>query len=142
MTITALNPFGQSLQMLYARELEIIELVEPDVVVFHGVHVARSAARDYEKYFRELYNQLLHLKSKGITIFRTGICIDNYHCDAETSIADVTYRFNRVVKESGEVDVKIIVYRRFRDPLILPGEVLKECVSEWVDAIKNKLVHS
>jgi circadian clock protein KaiC len=142
MTITALNPFGQSLQMLGARELEIIELVEPDVVVFHGVHVARSIARDYGKYFKELYNELLYLKSKGVTVFRTGICIDNYHCDAETSIADVTYRFNRVVKESGEVDTKIIVYRRFKDPVILPGEVLRECVSEWVDAIKNKLVRS
>jgi circadian clock protein KaiC len=142
MTITALNPFGQSLPMLYARELEIIELVEPDVVVFHGVHVSRSTTRDYGKYFKELYNELMYLKSKGITVIRTGICIDNYHCDAEASIADVTYRFNRVVKESGEVDVKIIVYRRFRDPVILPGEVLKECVSEWANAIKNKLVRS
>jgi circadian clock protein KaiC len=142
MTITALNPFGQSLPMLAARELEIIELVKPDVVVFHGVHISRSTTRDYVKYFKELYNQLLYLKSRGITVFRTGICINNYHCDAETSIADVTYRFNRVVKESGEVDVKIIVYKRFRDPAILPGEILKECVSEWVDAIKNKLVRS
>jgi circadian clock protein KaiC len=142
MTITALNPFGQSLQMLHARELEIIELVEPDVVVFHGVHVSRSITRDYGKYFKELYNQLLYLKSKGVTVFRTGICIDNYHCDVETSIADVTCRYNRVVKESGEVDTKIIVYRRFRDPVLLFGEVLKECVSEWIDAIKSKLVHS
>jgi len=142
MTITALNPFGQSLPMLAARELEIIELVEPDVVVFHGVHVSRSTTRDYGKYFKELYNQLLYLKSKGITVFRTGICVNNYHCDAETSIADVTYRFNRVLRGSGEIDAKFIVYRRFRDPVILPGEVLRECVSEWIDAIKNKLVRS
>lgn len=138
--ITALNPFGQSTSEIYSRELSLIEVVKPNLVVFHGVHVAREMI-EYKDYIRELYNELLYLKSKNILVIRIGSCIDESRCMSEASIADVTYKLELTRTDTG-FDKRLIVYRRFREPCVLPGSVLDECVGEWRDLIRRVYLKS
>jgi len=136
MDITALNPFGSSITELVGRELAMIESVKPDLVVFYGVHVARRSS--HSKFLRELFNQMLYLKSRGIVVFRIGSCISEEDCSSEASIADITYWFRRGVRNDGSVSEWIEVYRRFRRPKILPGNIIDECVGEWSSIIRQE----
>jgi hypothetical protein len=136
MDITALNPFGSSITELVGRELAMIESVKPDLVVFYGVHVARHSF--HSKFLRELFNQMLYLKSRGIVVFRIGSCISEEDCSSEASIADITYWFRGGVRNDGSVSEWIEVYRRFRRPKILPGNIIDECVDEWSSIIRQE----
>jgi hypothetical protein len=137
MTITALNPFAHSLTQLAARELALIEQFKPDIVVFHGVHLPRSTSTAHTIFLKELFNEIMYLKSKNITVIRIGNCIDDYSCNAETSISDVTYRFMRVFRENGNVDTRIYIYRRFKEPRVLLGDVINECINQWVRLLRD-----
>jgi len=138
--ITAFNPFGQSMAEIISRELSLIETIKPGIVVYHGVHVVRETV-EYHEFFRELFNELLYLKSKNLLVFRIGSCIEEYKCMSEASIADVTYKLEFTRTDSG-FDKKLIIYRRFREPRVLPGSVLDECVGEWRDLIRRVYLKS
>jgi circadian clock protein KaiC len=135
--ITALNPFGYSLADLVAYEQILIDQLKPDVVIFHGVHLASAIHSEYKKYLRELFNEVMYLKSRGITVVRIGSYIDDYIYRIETSIADVTFKIERIYKEDGTVDFKIYVNRRYREPKILSSTEMKECIQEVIDLIKS-----
>ncbi|MCC6035297.1 MAG: hypothetical protein LM567_07380 [Desulfurococcaceae archaeon] len=137
MTITALNPFAHSLTQLAAREQALIEQFKPDIVVFHGVHLPRSTSTAHTIFLKELFNEIMYLKSKNITVIRIGNCIDDYSCNVETSISDVTYRFMRVFRENGNVDTRIYIYRRFKEPRVLLGDVINECINQWVRLLRD-----
>jgi len=133
--ITALNPLAHSITQLIARELTIIEQAKPDLVVFHGVHLARAAAPGYQ-HLKELFNELMYLKSKGVTVIRVGACFDKAECDREISISDVTYRLERALGGRGE-GVEVYVYRRFGAFTRSSGNVVSECEKEWAKAIEE-----
>jgi len=135
--ITALNPFGYSLAELAAHEQILIEQLKPDVVVFHGVHLASATHSEYKKYLRELFNEVMYLKRKGITVVRIGNYIDDYIYRIETSLADVTFKIKRIYKEDGTADFKIYVNRRYREPRILSSTEMKECIREIIDLIES-----
>jgi len=135
--ITALNPFGYSLAELAAYEQILIERLKPDVVVFHGVHLAGAIQSEYKKYLRELFNEVMYLKSKGLTVVRIGNYIDDYIYRIESSIADVTFKVERIYKEDGAVDFKVYVSRRYREPKILNSTEMKECIKEAIDLIES-----
>jgi len=135
--ITALNPFGYSLAELAAHEQILIEQLKPDVVVFHGVHLASATHSEYKKYLRELFNEVMYLKRKGITVVRIGNYIDDYIYRIETSLADVTFKIERIYKEDGTADFKIYVNRRYREPRILSSTEMKECIREIIDLIES-----
>jgi circadian clock protein KaiC len=137
MTITALNPFAHSLAQLAAREQALIEQIRPDIVVFHGVHLPRSTNGNYARFLKELFNEAMYLKSKGITVFRVGSCLDEYSCNAETAISDVTFKFERVLREDGSISTRVHVYRRFRDPVVFPERVIRECTEQWLSTIRE-----
>ncbi len=135
--ITALNPFGYSLAELAAHEQILIEQLKPDVVVFHGVHLASATHSEYKKYLRELFNEVMYLKRKGITVVRIGNYIDDYIYRIETSLADVTFKIERIYKEDGTADFKVYVNRRYREPRILSNTEMKECIREIIDLIES-----
>ena len=135
--ITALNPFGYSLAELAAHEQILIEQLKPDVVVFHGVHLASATHSEYKKYLRELFNEVMYLKRKGITVVRIGNYIDDYIYRIETSLADVTFKIKRIYKEDGTADFKVYVNRRYREPRILSSTEMKECIREIIDLIES-----
>ena len=135
--ITALNPFAHSVTQLTARELTIIEQVKPDLVVFYGVHLPRVIAPTH-LHFKELFNELMYLKFRGITVVRVGVCFDKTECDREISLSDVTYRFERSLGGRGE-GVEAYVYRRFGTFARLSGNVVGECEKEWAKTIEELL---
>jgi circadian clock protein KaiC len=137
MVITALNPFAHSLTQLAARELAIIEQVKPDIVVFYGVHLARNHSGNLTVFLKELFNEAMYLKSKGIMVIRIGSCLVEYPCNAETLLADVTYKFEKVFREDGSIDTKVYVYRRFREPKVVVSNMVNECVKEWIEVIRE-----
>jgi len=137
MNIVSLNPFAHSLTQLAARELTLIEQFSPDIVVFYGVHLPRSTSGSYTEFLKELFNQVMYLKSKGITVFRVGSCLDDYSCNAEASISDVTYRFERTIGEDGNVNIRAYVYRRFRSPAVLSGKEVSEYIEECEGVIRE-----
>jgi circadian clock protein KaiC len=131
-----INPYAQSLTELSSKELELIEQYNPDIVVFHGVHVIKY---DYIKYFRELYNQILYLKYRGIGIVRIGNCVNEERCADEASISDLTFKTERIVKEGG-YDIIIKVFRRFRYPQIISSYEMRSCIEEIINNIKTTLI--
>jgi circadian clock protein KaiC len=137
MAITALNPFAHSLTQLAAREQALIDQVKPGIVVFYGVHLPRSTTSNYAVFLKELFNEAMYLKSKGIIVFRVGTCLDEYSCSAETSISDLTYRFERVLREDGKLANRVYVYRRFREPRVFGDNIIDQCMKEWVEFIKQ-----
>jgi circadian clock protein KaiC len=133
--LKGINPYAQSLTELASKELELIDQYNPDIVVFHGVHVIKH---DYVKYFRELYNQILYLKHRGIGIVRIGNCVNEERYADEASISDLTFKTERIVKESG-YDFIVKIFRRFRDPQIVSSREIRLCLEEAINDIKNRL---
>jgi len=135
MEFVALNPFAHSLTQLVARELTIIEQRKPDIVVFWGVHIPTYTNRVVG--FKELFNELAYLKSRGMTVVRVGPCIDESVCDTEASISDVTYRFVREFGRDGSVETRLYVYERFKKPRVFPGTVAEEVVKRCLEILRE-----
>lgn len=136
MVVRALNPYAYSVAQLSARELMLIDNVKPNIVVFHGIHVARYMVAEYQKVFRELYNEVLYLKSRNISVVRIGSCVDETICSLESSISDVTFRIIRTYNED-KTDYKIHVFRRYIEPSIVSSSENKSCLMECIEIIKS-----
>jgi len=134
-TIAALNPFAYSLTQLIARELTIIERAKPDIVVFWGVHIP-SYVR-YVDELKELFNELMYLKSRNVTTIRVGSCLNEDVCNAETAISDITLRFVRVFRKDGSIDTRLYVYERFKEPVALPSKAIAEFVRSCGKVLKE-----
>lgn len=134
MVIEAINPYAQSLTELALKEIELVEKVKPNIVVFHGTHAI--VVEPYEKYFRELFNQVLRLKQMGVGIFRVTSCISEIRCKAEASIADLNFMVQRVYKD-GNVDFVTYTYRRYIEPAVLGRKEIFECMEEIINYIKT-----
>jgi hypothetical protein len=136
MEIVALNPFAHSLTQLAARELTIIEQRKPDIVLFWGIHLPRSSD-GYVAVLKELFNELMYLKSRGITVLRAGPCLNEEVCNAETSISDLTARFVREFREDGSAQTKIYFYKRFEEPRMFPSSVVSEFMKRCVEILRE-----
>ena len=136
MTIVALNPFGHSITQLLARELAIIERAKPEVVVFWGVQTSHLAQQSYATSFKELFNEMMYLKSKGVTVVRVGPCLNEQWCEVESTISDITLRFNIIRKDDKFVE-EVIIYRRYREPEIHPYEEIEKFTKCNVEVLKQ-----
>lgn len=130
----ALNPYAFSIYELPLREIDLIELTKPDIVIFHGTHLVSSL--NHIKHLKELFKEVVYLKSKGIGMVRIGNCIDQVTCDVQSSIADLTLRTVRIYEDSGTT-YKLVMFRRFSEPIIIKKEELIECIEEAVDFIRK-----
>jgi circadian clock protein KaiC len=134
-TIVALNPYAHSLTQLVARELTIIEQHKPDTVFFWGAHIPR-ATYNYALWLKELFNELMYLKSKGIIVVRSGPCINKQACDAEASLSDVVVKYVRTFK-GGVMDVKFYMYERFKGLTgVVPASGIDEFTRRCAEALK------
>ena len=136
-TVRAINPYAYSTSQLVAQELSLVNEFKPDIVVFHGAHVIRLIASNYASIFREVYNEVMYLKSRGINIVRIGNHIDDYTTNVEASISDVTFRS---VHEYHEDDIKtrIYVFRRYREPIVFSLSDFVKCLEECVNIIRSE----
>ncbi|MDK6028124.1 ATPase domain-containing protein [Ignisphaera sp. 4213-co] len=132
--IKGINPYAQSLAELKAKELELVEQYKPDIVVFHGVHIIKH--QDYEKYFRELYNEILYLKHKGISTIRIGNCVNMNKCLEDASIADLMFVMENIIKDT-KYDYVLKAFRRYRTPVIIESHEVRQCVEEAIEKIRS-----
>jgi len=131
----SINPFSYSVSQLVIRELLMIEKLNPDIIVFHGVEIPRHTT-NINTHIRELYNQMNYLKKLGKIIVRIGAYTDNLSYNLESRIADVIIRFWYEGSE-GNVSHKAYIWRRFRYPYIATQEELQECVEEAMNTIRK-----
>lgn len=131
----ALNPFAYSVYELAMKELAVVNEVNPDIVVFHGIQVLENVELSF--HFKELYKQVLYFKSKGISVVRVGSCINEARCSGVASIADLTLKVERVYRENS-VDYRVIVFRRYKEPSIITHEDNLKCFKECIEFIKRE----
>ncbi|MEM4870030.1 MAG: ATPase domain-containing protein [Desulfurococcaceae archaeon] len=140
-TIVGINPFAYNVVELAMEELELIDKYKPDLVVFHGVHVS-SSRYDPLKYVKELYNQVLYLKSRGILVVRIGSCVDEAYCRSQMSIGDLNLYVMQVTS-NGRPELMVYSYRRFKEPRVFTyEELVSSCLKECVEFIKQRLLSS
>ncbi|MEM4487748.1 MAG: ATPase domain-containing protein [Desulfurococcaceae archaeon] len=132
----AINPFAYSIHELAMRELELIQAVKPDIVIFHGTHIINS--QDKVSHLKELYKEVMFLKSIGVGVVRIGNCVDQSTCDAESSIADLTLKTVRIYNDNA-TDYRVLIARRFEEPSIIRKEEIMECIAESIDLIKESV---
>ncbi|MEM4718361.1 MAG: ATPase domain-containing protein [Desulfurococcaceae archaeon] len=134
--IKSLNPYAQSISELSLRELDLINKIKPDIVVFHGSHVIKTDS--YRKYYIALYNQLLYMKHLGIGVLRILNCTNVHRCRDEASLSDLTFKIKRVMK-GNKYDFLIVSYRRFKEPVVMTREDIQLCIGDIVDYIKKTI---
>jgi len=132
---TALNPYAYSIHELALREQAILSRVNPDIVVFHGTHALIGL--NFAQHFKTLYNEVLSLKSKHIGVVRIGNCIDEARCNAESSISDLTIKYEPLIV-GNEFKFKLSVFRRFREPFIVTREEFLKCIEECIEVIRQE----
>jgi circadian clock protein KaiC len=134
----AVNPFAYSLVELAMKEDEIVNSIDPDIVVFHGVHVPMGT-NNIDLYFKELYRQMLYYKKRNKIVIRIGSCINDSSCNLHSSIADATIKITRVIKED-KITTLIHAYRRFVEPEAITSSELDDCLRECLNFIRVKAV--
>lgn len=135
----SINPFSYSISQLVLRELSIIEEVNPDVVVFHGVEIPRHTT-DISSHIRELYNQMNYLRKAGKIVVRVGAYTDDLSYRLESRIADIIVRFEYEGLE-GSVDYRAYLQGGFRQPYIATNKEIRECLKEVVSFLKGLSVN-
>lgn len=135
----SINPFSYSVSQLVLRELSIIEEIDPDIVVFHGVEIPRHTT-DIGDHIRELYNQMNYLRKLGKIVVRIGAYTDDFSYKLESRVADVIVRLEYEVLE-GNVNYRIYLWRRFRQPYIATYEEIRECLEEVASFMRNRIMN-
>ena len=131
----SINPFSYSISQLVLRELSLVDELDPDIIVFHGVEIPRHAT-DISNHIRELYNQMNYLKKLRKIVVRIGAYTDDLSYKLESRIADVIVRFEYEGSE-GNINYKAYLWRRFRRPYIATYKELQECTEEVVGLIRK-----
>ncbi|MEM0347104.1 MAG: ATPase domain-containing protein [Zestosphaera sp.] len=131
----SINPFSYSVSQLVARELTIIEELDPHIVVFHGVEIPRHTT-SVSDHIRELYNQMNYLKKLGKIVVRIGAYTDDFSYKLESRVADVIVRFEYEGSE-GNIGFRAYLWRRFKQPYVAISKEMYECIEETVSLIRE-----
>ncbi len=149
MHFESVNPASFSTPELAALEHELIETLNPGIVVFHGCEVPWKMIRDLGEgeYWSQLINQLTWLKNKGVLVVRHIGRVDPHFTRMNESLSDVTIRVHYRY-EDGVVKPVWKAWRRGGEPLLIDftsGEVIGKIkeFNEWFRGlIKEKMLKS
>ncbi|ADM28098.1 putative circadian clock protein, KaiC [Ignisphaera aggregans DSM 17230] len=130
--LRGINPFSMSIPHLSSYELEIINSVNPDVVVFHGIEIPLKTLPSKE-YISNLYNQIMELKKQNRIIVRMGSYIDKESSYINSTLSDLVIRY---YYDSKGV-LHIYIWRRGSRPAILTEEDLVTCINEFRKNLKR-----
>ena len=132
--IRGLNPSSLPLTQLMMQELEIINEVKPDIVIFHGV--GTYPVENTFIWKRDLLNQLLYLRSVGVAVIRMGAINELYEYNA--LMADTILRFYLEKINSKDAEYTLYVWRRgMEKPAILNQRDIDDCISDCIEILKN-----
>jgi circadian clock protein KaiC len=130
----SMNPFSRSTTQLAIDELQLVDSVRPDAVVFHGVELL-WASTPSERYVREVYNQLNYLKSRGLLVLRVGRCIDEQVYNREAIVADAVMKLSYAPASYGTLKYEAFLWRRGKPAVGVSPEELEECFKECSKAL-------
>lgn len=138
-TFASINPFSRSVTQLAIDELQLIDSVGPDLVVFHGIEILREGIPS-ERYLKERYNQLNYLKSRGILVIRVGEYVDENAYKEMALLDDAVIKLSYVTPPSsyGTLKYEALLWRRGKLATIVSPEEVDECVRECVEILKQK----
>ncbi|MEM3163245.1 MAG: hypothetical protein QXN38_02460, partial [Desulfurococcaceae archaeon] len=132
--VKSVNPAGLSIEELYAIEAGLVKTIRPGIAIFWEVHAPMMTigARELHQYLAFLRNQLILMKNQGVTVLRVGTFTDEKTFMNNASLSDYSIRY-----EALRNGVKISLYPKYRAPISISGESLKECVKECVEYINT-----
>lgn len=136
-TFRGLNPFAFSALELVAEELQLVEKVSPDIVVFHGVCLL-AFVEPKERFYQTLYNEINTLRRQGRMIVRIGGRINDEISSAFSVLADVVLKFVKVEEGLGEQSYRLYVWRRGQRAYVITREEVEACLREIAEAINAR----
>ncbi len=134
MEFRSINPTSLSLAEIYAWELEQVDKLKPDVMVFHGIEVFNYLYTDsVDEYFANLYNQLQYLKSLGITVIRVCPYVSKRFYLLNASVSDVVHRF--YFSKPGQLS--LYTWRRGAKPRVFKPDEVEKCLNAVANYLKS-----
>lgn len=135
--IESINPTSYSVTHLHAITIELIEKLNPDIVMFHGVEVF-NVITDPQEYWSTLINEMLWLKNRGKLVVRFGSRVVNHWHKMNIALSEkITYLYYR--RRNGKLIPIIYSWGRGRDPTLL--EIDEEVLAKLKEDVK-KLINS
>lgn len=114
----SMNPVSSSLYHLHAEAMNLVEELNVDIVVFHGVEIFSKTVPNPVDYWSALINELMWLKNRGTLVIRYGSRINAEWNRMNESLSDVVIRAG--LKRRGSIPrYTFFAWRRGMDPLIL-----------------------
>ncbi|MEM4436055.1 MAG: ATPase domain-containing protein [Thermosphaera sp.] len=140
--VESINPVGEAIIALHTSTVQMVEELNPDIVIYHGVEVFSKVA-DPREYWSSLINELAWYKNKGVTVFRFGSCTPKDWCQMNAAVSDAVVRVNYEYRE-GRVTPVIYSWRRAHSPsyIELTDPVRSNLMKEFQELVKPVLADS
>lgn len=133
--VESINPVSVSQVELMAREIDIVEATQPDIVIFHGTDVFPLLGIADENYAANLYNVLQLLSSKGVVAIRDSVYVNESWHTLGSTLAHAVLKFE--IDQNGDLQLRI--WRGGTKPVTLNEKQIHECLKEMVNKISQKL---
>ena len=133
--VESINPLSVSHTELMAKELELIQATNPDIVMFHGTDIFPLLGLSDKNYVTNLFNMLQMLAGMGVLVVRDSAYVDDSWYRLGAALARVVFRFE--TDENG--NLRTYIWRGGAKAIIVNEDQLHSCVDEIVDQIAKKL---
>ncbi|MEM0261902.1 MAG: ATPase domain-containing protein [Nitrososphaerota archaeon] len=134
--VEPINPYAYSLTELNALENELIDKLDPGMVIFHDVGILMNSMKSVEDYIHMLQNQIFYFKRKGIMIARIASRITPRVSKLNKSISDLVMEANCI---NNCLDYNVYMWARFGNPKLLKSNELRECIKEVTYKVVNMM---
>jgi len=128
----SIDPLKYSATEIAMIECELIEELNPDIVVFHGISTFMHTA-DIKDYYRELVNQLRYLRTKGIVTFRVIAEESRKFYLLNSALSDIVLRF--YYDNTGRLNLN--VWRRDGVPMTFGSDVISKLDTKLLELLKS-----
>ncbi|MEM0246651.1 MAG: ATPase domain-containing protein [Desulfurococcaceae archaeon] len=133
--LESLNPTSATITHLHAIMVELLEALNVDVVMFHGVEIF-SVLGAPEEYWTSLINELYWLKNKGKLVVRFSSKPSHHWYRTNVSLSDVIFELN-YKHVDGKLIPLIYSWGRGRDPVMF--ELSDAVIAELKEDFKKLL---
>jgi len=132
--LKGINPFSMSVPHLSSYELELVDRIDPDIVMFHGIEIPMKYLSP-EYYIPSLYNQIMMLRKRNKIVVRMCSCISEESHNINSTLSDVVIRYDYSIEKG----LMVYIWRRGSNPVMITEKELEECIDEYRENIKRRL---
>lgn len=131
----SINPLSVSHTELMAKEIELVQAMKPDIVMFHGTDVFPLLGIQDKDYLANLFNMLQTLAGMGVLVIRDSAYVDDQWYRLGSALARVVLRF--YLDDEGEL--KAYIWRGGAKAITVGEGELHECINEMIEKVASKL---